>query len=98
MTPQEEQEKLFRMVRKRFHDWHIKQVSGYVHGVVDAVRRKEPRRVYVRKIQKNSSYARGYIYGFIDAYGVDIVTTDWYQLILHLLPNRAPFYRWWQSA
>ena len=70
MFSPKEQEKFFKLVRAKFKDWSAKKASGYVHGVVDATSRAQPRRVYIRKFDK-SEYASGYIYGFIDCHGAD---------------------------
>lgn len=93
MTPKD-QEKLFKAVRERCPDWDNKQASGYVHGVVDGLRRKEPRRVYVRGFVKNKRYALGYIAGFVDAFGADAYLTDWGRE-LGLSPQNFS-YRWWE--
>ncbi len=97
MTP-EDQEKLFKLTREHFPDWSAKQVSGYVHGVADSSRRKEPRRVYIRGVNKvNSSkvYALGYLCGFVDAYGGEAFFTHWWKDI------QIPMvfeHRWWEHV
>lgn len=97
MTPKD-QDRLFKLTREHFPDWSTKQVSGYVHGVADSHRRKEPRRVYIRGVNKVRSaklYALGYIYGFIDAYGGDAYFTPWWKDIeIPLVLD----YQWWRHA
>ena len=92
-----EQEKLFEQVRVKFPKWSIKRASGYVHGVNDGMHREEPRRVYVRGFGKHKEYAIGYIYGFVDAYGLDAFFLRWMaelgQPLKHVLD-----YRWWSRA
>lgn len=93
MTPQD-QEKLFKAVQKHFGQ-NDKWSSGYVHGVVDGLKRSEPRRAYIRKFEKGKSdYAIGYIFGFIDAYGADALLAEWNK---KLSPNKME-YRWWENA
>ena len=91
----EEQEKFFRLVQKHFPDWSSKRVSGYIHGVVDGLKRSEPRRVYVRLFKKTRPYAIGYIYGFIDAYGVDALMASWSQDLP--VGSTSMQYRWWMK-
>jgi len=94
MTPQD-QEKLFKAVKERFHCWGAKQVSGYVHGVVDGLKCNEPQQDYVRDFKKKrKTYAHGYIYGFVDAYGSDALTADWSRELPEL-SMEALEYRWW---
>jgi hypothetical protein len=95
VTPQQ-QERLFKIVRERYKGWDIKQVSGYVHGVADGLKRTEPRQVYIRGFKKNKPYARGYIYGFIDAYGVDALIAEWGRELN--LSGANIVYRWWENA
>lgn len=92
MKPQDD-EKFFQLVKKHFPAWSLKRVSGYVHGVLDGYKRNEPRRVYVRLFKKDKPYATGYIYGFIDAYGIDALMAKWSQDLP--VGNIAPEYRWW---
>jgi len=88
-----EQERLFKKVRTKFPKWSVKRASGYVHGVNDGMHREEPRRVYVRGFKKHNEYAIGYIYGFIDAYGSDVLMQEWADGI------EVKFnYRWWSRA
>lgn len=90
------QEKLFLLVRQKFPDWNVRRLSGYVHGVVDGLRRDEPRRVYVRGFTHKKPYALGYIYGFIDAYGGDAFFSEWIGE-LEGLTERSLDYRWYEE-
>ncbi len=97
MTPKD-QEKLFKLAREHFPNWSFKIISGYVHGVADSSRRKEPRRVYVRGVSKVGPiklYALGYICGFVDAYGGEAFFTPWWKDIQ--IPMVLD-HRWWEHV
>ena len=96
MNPQE-QEKLFEKVRKHFPAWNFAHAGGYVHGVTDGLRCSDPQQNYIDRFKGNDCYAVGYICGFVDAYGEDVLTTDWYQNEL-MLPDILPDYRWWENV
>ncbi len=83
MTPAE-QEALFKKVQTYWDTpWGPLMASGYVHGIVDEARRTEPKDLYVREVRANpegfdfNSYARGYLFGFADARGYDILGQEW---------------------
>jgi len=86
------QEKLFELSRKRYPDWSTRQISGYVHGIVDGLTRKQPRRVYERDIDKPDRYACGYMYGFYDANGATGCVEIWGQ------KSRMIEHRWWEKC
>ncbi|MBU2051425.1 MAG: hypothetical protein KKH61_20950 [Gammaproteobacteria bacterium] len=92
-----EQEKLFKKVRAKFPKWSNRRASGYVHGVNDGMQREEPRRVYVRGFGKRKEYAIGYIYGFIDAYGIDVFYDSWINDLAQSIGYKLD-YRWWTRA
>ena len=96
MTPRL-QEKLFQLARQRYADWDTKKLSGYVHGIVDGLRRDEPRAVYLRSFRKQKPYAIGYIYGFIDTYGADAFFSEWIG-DLDGITERSMEWRWWEDA
>ncbi len=91
-----DQGKLFVATQRRFRDWSIKQVSGYVHGVVDGHNRDKPQGVYVRRLfePKPDIYAMGYVTGFIDAQGSDARFDPGtaFKFVL-----KAAAYRWWEK-
>ncbi|GAH37731.1 unnamed protein product, partial [marine sediment metagenome] len=89
MTPQE-QEKLFKKVRRRFRRWSERKCSGYVHGVVDEARRKTANPEMVK--YRNEAYCCGYLCGFIDARGFDAASR--YKYIIRPIG----YYRWWADA
>ena len=95
MTPLE-QSKLFKAAREHFKKWKSRQISGYVHGVVVGLTRKEPWEDYVHDFRKNKPYAVGYIYGFIDAYGADALNAEWCRDLN--LSGHTLEYRWWANA
>lgn len=87
----QDQEKLFKLVRKRFKNWTVKKASGYVHGVNDCLEEREPFPAYALGMI-TSAYATGYRFGFVDAYGSDA-------LLKWELPASIPAdYRWWANA
>lgn len=90
------QEKLFKLVQQRFANWSTRKCSGYVHGVVDGLRRDEPRRVYHRLFNKHNPYATGYIYGFIDTYGGDAFFSEWIGE-LEDITERSMEWKWWED-
>ena len=90
------QEKLFDLTRKRFHTWSTRQASGYVHGIVDGLTRKKPRRVYVQNYNIYDHYASGYVLGFIDTQGQDALATPWARNLG--LCFETVYYRWWDEC
>lgn len=95
MTPLE-QSKLFRAAQQYFKKWKLRQISGYVHGVTVGLSHDEPWQDYVYRFKKKKSYAIGYIFGFIDAYGEDTLTAEWCQDLDR--SEHDPEYRWWEHA
>ncbi len=93
-----DQEKLFAAVREHFKTWSVEQVSGYVHGVVDGLKHDEPQQDYVQKSLARETYAIGYIYGFVDASGADVVDTEWCKRISWIHDNTVIEFRWWERA
>ena len=92
MTPKE-QEVLYQKVRKKFRIWTDVRCSGYVHGVVDETRREGPHPKYVKKFPDD--YALGYIRGFADARGPDILVQPWVAQSF-LLAEKINF-EWWKK-
>ena len=90
----DQQEALFQQVRKRYPGWSLKQASGYVHGVVDGFKRPAPRRVYIRKCQRDKPYALGYIKGFVDAFGPDALFAPWAGGVYW--PKIDTAFLWWE--
>ena len=91
-----EQGKLFVATQRRYRDWTIKHVSGYVHGVVDGLNRDKPQEVYVQRLlkPKRNLYTIGYITGFIDAQGNDVA----FDLGMRFkFAPKTIDYRWWES-
>lgn len=89
----QDQEKLFGRVKQRFPRWADKKCSGYVHGVVDEIQRKEPDAMTVRfAMGHGHQYAEGYLCGFMDARGSDILEHTWTQLLVHKLA-----FEWWKK-
>jgi len=82
MTP-ELQEKLFKLVRKKFPRWSKLKASGYVHGVVNGIAAHFPKYPV-----PNGTYSEGYMYGYIDAYGEDALPRGY---------RRKLEYRWWDD-
>lgn len=81
MTPSD-QEKLFQRVRQKFPDWSDRKCSGYVHGIVDEPYRMGPDSDRIQNaIGRQSEYDIGYLCGFIDARGSDILEKAWARLI-----------------
>jgi len=90
------QEKLFELSKRRFSNWSTRQVSGYVHGIVDGLTRKQPRRVYVRNYHEADRYAIGYIDGFVAAYGPDVFVDSWTKYMV-INPDNIE-HRWWDKC
>ena len=90
------QEKLFELSKRRFSNWSTRQVSGYVHGIVDGLTRKKPQRVYVRNYDLYDPYAMGYILGFIDAQGLDAFASPWARSLGFCAG--IIYYRWWDKC
>lgn len=99
MTEQE-QIALFKRVQKRFHCWSERKCSGYVHGIVDEADIPAPQADMLDN--QRDGYNVGYVYGFIDARGPDVLFEDWYKLhpaIANVTDEIAgqsnTDYRWW---
>ena len=91
MNP-EEQQAFFERVRAKYPNWSKQKVSGYVHGVVDEARCDNPYQGMLEPgmVFKNTSYQAGYLAGFADARGEDVLDTDWWKLFGGKLE-----YQWW---
>ena len=85
MTPQQ-QEKLYVATKERYKNWSTRQVSGYVHGVVDGSKHDEQQQKFIDR----NDYCIGYIYGFYDAQGDNVIVK-----ILDR-PNRRSEPKWWK--
>lgn len=84
-----DQEKLFKRIRKRFKDRPKKWASGYLHGILDEAKREKPDRAYLGMTRHE--YNSGYIYGFIDARGIDVKQDAWYQRLVDKLGHKIEF-------
>jgi len=87
-----DQEKLFKRVQKRFPKWSIRMCSGYVHGIIDEAQRPKPDILTIRNAMNRSGYAIGYLRGFIDARGNDIMVYTWAQ---HACVKLV--FEWWKK-
>ena len=85
-----EQEALFEKVKAHFLTWNASQCSGYVHGIVDESRVSEPLDCYMGNYD---AYSKGYIDGFIDARGGDVVTEEWFKAVFDR--GIAIDFKWW---
>lgn len=91
MTPAE-QEQLFVKARAKFPNWTPRKLSGYVHGVADAMAEKPMDPTYTLQFPKSSDpYVAGYVYGFYDAVGYEAAPES--KLIG---PNTVDF-QWWTN-
>lgn len=87
-----DQEKLFKRVQKRFPDWSARMCSGYVHGIIDEAQRTKPDNIRIRNAMNGSKYDTGYLRGFIDARGDDIMGCIWAQHACVKLQ-----FEWWKK-
>ena len=93
MTPKD-QEKLFQRVKQRFSDWSDRRCSGYVHGIVDEAERLTPDSDRIRNaLGHRSQYDIGYLQGFVDARGSDILEKVWARLIKPKVD-----FEWWKKT
>ena len=87
------QQELLKKVLVKWPEWSAEMASGYVHGVWDEARREAPPRSYRKEAALvNKPYARGYVWGFVDARGPDI-----FDLCTELFSPSIDF-RWWENA
>ena len=81
-----DQEKLFaRALKGMWRGWETRTVSGYVKGVVDGLREIPP-----DYRESSNAYAFGYILGYADAYGSDVIRLYGFEFI-------EARYRWWEN-
>ena len=91
LTPNE-QETLFRRVRKRFKNRPAKWCSGYVHGIMDEAKHEKPDPTYLGRTRYD--YNMGYLWGFLDARGSDAFEWDWAR---RLTPSRKALqFEWYK--
>lgn len=94
---EQEQQALWKKVRRKYHRWSPDKANGYVHGVMDEGRYQDPVpnqvvNAYVTKGDgKALQYAWGYLAGFADARGVDVRPQQWW--VDH---GTKLEYRWWE--
>lgn len=96
MTEQEQQ-KLFTRVTKKFPHWSPRKCSGYVHGVVDEGKHTRPEHHQVKLFGPKHSYAVGYVYGFIDARGEDVFADPWLTSMKERITAHSLDHKWWKD-
>jgi len=69
----QEQEKLFRKLRKEYAGWSSEFISGYVHGAQDESMFDRP-----HMDQTGDSYSTGYVVGFAVHRGIDATVEPWF--------------------
>jgi len=87
-----ESNRFFPQVREQFPDKAADWASGYVHGVSDSTSRRQPRAVMVKDAAGGDEYALGYLAGFFDHAGLDVVEESW--VMRHGLTCH---FRWWEA-
>lgn len=95
----DESERLFIRVKKRFNTNDI-FASGYVHGVSDGMDANRPKPKYGHDFFASSDqaptvYAKGYIFGYVDAYGEDVFRNFRDFHVFRVIAKRPASFRWW---
>ncbi len=88
MTPTE-QEQLFVRAQTKFPNWTARKLSGYVHGVADAMAEKPINPVYALQYPSSDPYVVGYVYGYYDGVGYEAAPEP------KLVGPNAVDFQWW---
>ena len=80
LSPQD-QEAFFANLKAAHPGWSPRFISGYIHGMQDEGKYKQPRHTYVREAGDLAHYALGYLLGFAMHRGIDCETESWYGFV-----------------